>query len=37
MKKTVCKVNRKGKDDQSRKKKFLLPMPNETSDMKSGY
>lgn len=30
-------VNRKGTDDQSRKKTFLLPMPNETSNVKSGY
>lgn len=37
MKQTINKVNRKGTDDQSRKKTFLSPMPNETSSMKSGY
>lgn len=36
MKQTISKVNRKGTDDQSRKKTFLLPMPNETSNVKSG-
>lgn len=37
MKQTIYKVKRKGTDDQSRKKTFLLSMPNETSNMKSGY